>query len=90
MQSPPTLLTAPLYQAIAILVLALALFVPVRRLIWVIAVRREEARLGRPTEAARRQRLRQRASWLAAVVSALFSLLYVHATAGRLLGHLAP
>ncbi len=78
------------YEIIASVVLAAALFLPVRRLIWVIAVRRAERRLDRPTDDGERQALRRRAGWIAALVGLVFSFLYVDATAGRLLGTIAP
>jgi hypothetical protein len=56
------------------LVLGLALFFPVRQLIWVIYVRRAE-RDGNKDEA-RRQSLRRRAAFTALLVVMLFSLLY--------------
>ena len=62
------------YRLLWALVLALALFLPVRRLIWVIYVRRA-ARKGEPDEAAR-ARLRQRAAWTAALLCFVFSFLY--------------
>jgi len=57
-------------------VLALALFLPVRKLVWVLYVRRAE-RSG-PTEEAERRRLRNRASITAALLCFVFSALYVN------------
>ncbi len=62
------------YMLLWALVLALALFLPVRRLIWVIYVRRA-ARQGEPDEA-ERARLRRRAGWTAALLCFVFSYLY--------------
>ena len=55
-------------------VLALALFLPVRRLIWVIYVRRA-ARRGEPGEA-ERERLRRRAGVTAGLICFVFSYFY--------------
>ena len=57
--------------------LGLVLFLPVRRLIWVLSVRSEERRLKHATDAARRTSLRHRASVTAALVCFVFSVLYV-------------
>ncbi len=62
------------YRLLWALVLALALFLPVRRLIWVIYVRRA-GRKGEPDEA-ERARLRQRAGWTAALLCVVFSYFY--------------
>ena len=62
------------YMLLWALLLALALYFPVRRLIWVIYVRRA-ARRGEPDDAAR-ARLRQRAGWTAALLCFVFSYLY--------------
>ena len=62
------------YMLMWALALALALFLPVRHLIWVIYVRRA-ARRGEPDEA-EQARLRRRAGWTAALLSFVFSYLY--------------
>ncbi len=56
-------------------VLALLLYLPVRRLIWVIFVRRAQ-REGEPDEA-ERQRLRKRAGFSAALICFIFAYFYV-------------
>ena len=56
-------------------VLALALYLPVRRLIWVIFVRRAQ-REGEPDEA-ERQRLKRRAAFSAALICFIFAYFYV-------------
>jgi hypothetical protein len=65
-------------------ILAAALFMPVRRLVWVLSVRREERRLGRATDDARRQLLRRRAGVTALLICVFFSAVYVHALFDRL------
>ncbi len=62
------------YMPMWALALALALFLPVRHLIWVIYVRRA-ARQAEPDEA-ERARLRRRAGWTAALLCFVFSYLY--------------
>ncbi len=62
------------YMLLWALVLSLALFLPARRLIWVIYVRRA-ARKGEPDEA-ERARLRRRAGWTAGLLCFVFSYLY--------------
>ncbi len=54
--------------------LALVLFFPVRRLIWILMVRRAEK--GTKTDDAERQRLRNRAGVTAALLCLVFSVLY--------------
>ena len=58
-----------------VLVLAAALFFPVRRLIWVLSVRRQERRDGETDEAAR-QALKRRAGFTAALLSFVFAYFY--------------
>jgi hypothetical protein len=57
------------------LVLALALFLPVRQLIWVIYVRRAQ-RFGGGDEADR-DRLKKRAGFTSALICLVFSYIYV-------------
>jgi len=57
-------------------VLALALFLPVRKLIWVLYVRR--AQRGGKVDEAERRRLLRRAGVTAALICLLFSYLYTH------------
>ena len=56
--------------------LMVALFFPVRQLIWVLSVRRVERKQGAPTDAEQRAFLRRRAGLTAALLSFLFSVLY--------------
>jgi len=62
------------YQYLWATVLAVALFFPVRRLIWVLMVRRA-GREGEP-DAAERERLKSRAGVTAALLCFVFSFLY--------------
>lgn len=55
--------------------LALALFVPVRHLIWILYVRRAKREGG--GDAADQQRLKNRAGFTAALVCLVFSYLYI-------------
>ncbi len=57
------------------LLLALALFFPVRQLIWALAVRLVEKREG-PTDEARRRLLKRRAAVTAAFLSFVFAYFY--------------
>ncbi len=69
------------------LVLALALALPLRRLIFVLAMRRALRRNASGTadiDDAQQRRLRRRATVSALLLSVLFAVLYVHALAGRL------
>ena len=63
------------YALVWMVVLALALYLPVRRLIWVIFVRRAQ-REGEPDEA-ERQRLKRRAGFSAALIAFIFAYFYV-------------
>ncbi len=65
----------PYSREIWALLLALALFFPVRQLIWALAVRRTEKREG-PTDEARRQVLKRRAAATAALLSFVFAYFY--------------
>ncbi len=57
------------------LILALALFFPVRQLIWALSVRRAEKREG-PTDEVRRRSLKRRAAVTAALLSFVFAYFY--------------
>ena len=59
------------------LLLALALFLPVRRLIFVLTARRAVAK-GQPPDAAEQKRLLRRAGVTAALLCFVFSMLYSH------------
>jgi hypothetical protein len=56
--------------------LALALFLPVSKLVWVLSVRRMERRLGRPLSEQDRLGQRNRACFVAIVVCVAFSALF--------------
>lgn len=64
------------YWPIWVVALALALFLPVRRLIWVLYVRRAQRAGG--GDDADRQRLRKRAGFTAALICLVFAYLYVN------------
>ena len=77
---------AELYDSDYVLVwaalLAVALFFPVRHLIWVLYVRRAERR--QPTDEPERARLKRRASATSALLCVVFALLYtLHLFSGR-------
>lgn len=61
---------------IAVIVLALLLFFPVSKFIWVLSVRRLERKLGKALSEQERQGQRNRARVIAAFVSLVFSLLF--------------
>jgi hypothetical protein len=65
-------------------ILAAALFFPVRQLIWVVSVRRQERKQGRPMDDAERLALKRRASFTAALLCFIFSILYVQVMIGKL------
>ncbi|MEN8194981.1 MAG: hypothetical protein ABFS30_00525 [Pseudomonadota bacterium] len=58
------------------LLLAALLFLPVRHLIWVLSVRRAEARQQSPTDEETRHRLKRRAGLTSALLCFVFSLMY--------------
>ncbi|MCW8835397.1 MAG: hypothetical protein OQJ99_03390 [Rhodospirillales bacterium] len=63
------------YAWVWMVLLGLALFFPVRKLIWTLSVRRTERREG-PTDEAQRASLMKRASVTAALLSFVFAALY--------------
>ena len=65
-----------LYLTVSVLLLAALLFVPVRRIVWVLSVRRLQHRLGRELDAAGLSGQRVRAGLIAAVLSLGFSWLF--------------
>ena len=71
-----TLFTAQ-YQYLWIAALAIALFFPVRQLIWVLTVRRVEKKHGGATDDAERLRLKRRAGVTAGLLCFVFSVIYV-------------
>lgn len=71
-------LFSPQFQWLWTLVLGAALFLPVRQLIWALSVRREERKLGKPTDEDRRRALKRRASFTAFLLCFIFAVAYVH------------
>lgn len=57
-------------------ILAVLLFFPISKLIWVLSVRRLEARLGRSTTEAERQGQLNRARFIGIVVAVAFAALF--------------
>lgn len=72
----PYLIDPWVYYWISVAVLAALLFLPASRLIWVLSVRRLERRGGRALSDAERAGQRNRARFLAVVLSAAFSALF--------------
>jgi len=64
------------YQWLWTLGLAVALFFPLRQLIWTLSVRRSEKKQGE-TDATTRENLKKRAGVTSALLSFVFSVLYV-------------
>nr|VFJ50093.1 MAG: hypothetical protein BECKDK2373C_GA0170839_10282 [Candidatus Kentron sp. DK]VFJ54405.1 MAG: hypothetical protein BECKDK2373B_GA0170837_104626 [Candidatus Kentron sp. DK] len=60
----------------SVVILALLLFFPVSKLVWVLSVRRLERRLGRETTDAERRGQLSRARFLAIFVVLVFSFLF--------------
>lgn len=58
------------------LLLAALLFLPVRHLIWVLSVRRAEAKQQAPTDEETRHRLKRRAALTSALLCFVFSVMY--------------
>ncbi|TVR96075.1 MAG: hypothetical protein EA406_12765 [Rhodospirillales bacterium] len=80
-------LFSPRYQWLWTAVLALALFIPVRQLIWILSVRREQRqRQGELPDEERRAALKSRAGVTSALLCFVFSVLYVNMLMGRLHG----
>jgi hypothetical protein len=71
-------LFGPDYGFLWALVLALALFFPVRQLIWVLYVRRAQKQSGGDVEAAEQARLKKRASVTAALLCFVFAVIYTN------------
>ena len=65
------------YKWVWAFILMAALFFPVRKLIWVLSVRRSEGKSGETTDDAERSRLLRRAGITSALMCFLFSLAYV-------------
>lgn len=64
------------YYWLSVVVLAALLFLPVARMVWVLAVRRLERKLGKELTEAERDGQLNRARFLAILLCALFSLLF--------------
>lgn len=64
------------YHLLWALLLALALFVPVRQVIWVMAVRRVQRRTGEPADTEMQARLKRRAGTTAALLCLIVGYLY--------------
>ena len=78
-------LFSPQYQWLWTAALAVALFFPVRHLIWTMSVRRAE-RLHGPTDDAKRESLKKRAAFTAALLCFIFAVLYTQVTTESLYG----
>ncbi len=66
--------------------LGLALFFPVRQLIYVLSVRRAQRKSGAPVEPEAQRALRGRASFTSGLLCFVFAVLYVHVIFDRLYG----
>ena len=66
------------YTLLWALVLAVALFFPVRRLIWMLAVNRAARKTGQEIDESERGKLRRKASITAALLCYIFSYLYTY------------
>jgi hypothetical protein len=77
-------LFTPRYQWLWTAILALLLFFPIRQLIWVLSVRREERKTGTPPDEARRSALKRRASVTSGLLCLVFSVIYVDVLYGNL------
>ncbi len=64
------------YFAVSVVILAILLFFPVSRLIWVLSVRRLERKTGAPLSEPERQGQLSRARFIAMLIVVLFSVLY--------------
>ena len=78
-------LFSPQYQWLWTTALAVALFVPVRHLIWIMSVRRAE-RLHGSTDDAKRGSLKRRAAFTAALLCFIFAVLYMQVMTESLYG----
>jgi hypothetical protein len=66
--------------------LGIALFFPVRQLIWVMSVRRTERKSGRQTDEAQRAVLKKKATMTSVLLCFLFAVLYVQVFFSRFYG----
>jgi len=58
------------------LVLAVALYFPVHRMIWVVRVRRAERQSGKPLSEAEREDMRRRSRMVAGIITICFAFLF--------------
>lgn len=73
-------------QTLWTIILFLLLFFPVRQFIWIMAVRREERKVGHETDDSRRKALKRRAAVTSALLCFVFSVLYVQVMFKNLYG----
>jgi hypothetical protein len=64
------------YYWLSVALLAVLLFLPAARLVWVLSVRRLERKLGQPLSPQEREGQRNRARFIAAIVCVIFSALF--------------
>ena len=70
---------APEYWMFWAVAMAIALFVPVRSLVWMMMVNRAARKSGKGVGEDERQRLRRRAGFTSALLCYIFSMLYAYA-----------
>lgn len=58
------------------LVLAIALYFPVHRMIWVVRVRRAERHTGKPLSDAEREEIRRRSRLVSGIITICFAFLF--------------
>lgn len=68
------------------IILGVALYFPVRQLIFALAVRREERKLGHATDESRRGEIKRRVSFTAALLCFAFAVIYVHVMLNKIYG----
>lgn len=74
------------YQLLWTILLAVALFYPIRQFIWALSVRREERQLNMPTDEVRRSALKRRAGVTALLLCFVFAVLYQNVLMNQLFG----
>lgn len=72
------------YQILWAILLAAALFLPVRKLIWVLSVRRAERKQDGPSDEALQAKLKTRAGWTSALLCFVFAYFYTATIMGDL------
>ncbi len=75
-----------LYQLFSILLLAVLLFFPISKMIWVLSVRRLQRKLGKEPSQPEIKGQLQRARFIAVFVALIFSYLFNSAILGKLYG----